>query len=89
VRRHPAQGVALKVAVETLQYISLVAYAALALATLNQWRLRRDRAAAWAAAAFSALGIVVVVGQVVPDHPHGFAERAQQKLDIAVLLLFP
>jgi signal transduction histidine kinase len=81
--------VALKVAVETLQYISLVAYAALALATLNQWRLRRDRAAAWAAAAFSTLGIVVVFGQIVPDHPHGFAERALQKVDIAVLLLFP
>ncbi|HZP15750.1 MAG TPA: hypothetical protein VFA96_08000, partial [Nocardioides sp.] len=79
----------MKVAVETLQYISLVAYAVLALATLNQWRLRRDRAAAWAAAAFGALGIVVILGQVVPDHPHGFGARFAQKVDIAILLLFP
>jgi signal transduction histidine kinase len=81
--------VALKFAVETLQYVSLVAYAALAVATINQWRVRRDRAAAWAAAAFGALGIVVVLGQIVPDHPHGFAMRFVQKVDIAILVLFP
>jgi signal transduction histidine kinase len=87
---HPAQGVAfLKLAVETLSYISLVAYAALAVATINQWRLRRDRAAGWAAAAFAALGIVVILGKLVPMHPHGLGEHFLQKLDIAVLLLFP
>jgi signal transduction histidine kinase len=79
----------LKQAVETLSYISLVAYAALAIATINQWRLRRDRAAAWAAGAFGALGVVVVLGKLVPEHPHGFGEHFAQKLDIAILLLFP
>jgi signal transduction histidine kinase len=79
----------LKVAVETLQYVSLVAYAVLAVATINQWRRRRDRAAAWAAAAFAALGIVVVLGQILPEKPHGFGERLVQKVDIAILLLFP
>ena len=79
----------MKLAVETLSYVSLVAYAALAVATINQWRLRRDRAAAWAAACFGSLGLVVVLGQIIPDHPHGFGERFLQKIDIAVLLLFP
>ena len=79
----------MKLAVETLSWISLVAYAALAVATINEWRLRRDRAAAWAALCFGTLGVVVVIGAVIPDHPHGFAERFLQKLDIAVLLLFP
>jgi signal transduction histidine kinase len=78
-----------KLAVEILSYVSLVAYAALAVATVNQWRLRRDRAAAWAAACFGSLGLVVVLGQIIPDHPHGFGERFLQKVDIAVLLLFP
>jgi signal transduction histidine kinase len=81
--------VALKIAVETLSYVSLVAYAALAVATINQWRLRRDRAAAWAAAAFGALGVVVVLGKLVPMHPHGLGQHFLQKLDIAILLLFP
>src|SRR5437763_1722224 len=80
---------ALKLAVETLSYVSLVAYALLAVATINQWRLRRDRAAAWAAGAFGALGVVVVLGKLVPMHPQGLAQHFLQKLDIAILLLFP
>src|SRR3954447_21732109 len=87
--RAPSPGGRVKLAVETLSYVSLVAYAALAVATVNQWRLRRDRAAAWAAACFGSLGLVVVLGQIIPDHPHGFGERFLQKVDIAVLLLFP
>src|SRR3954452_19083263 len=86
-----AQGVALKLAVEILRYVSLAAYVALALATINQWRRQRDRAAAWAALCFGTLGLVVVLGQrqIVPEHPSGFLENFLQRLDIAVLLLFP
>jgi hypothetical protein len=81
--------VTLKLAVETLSWISLVAYAVLAVVTINQWRLRRDRASGWAAVCFGALGAVVILGQIIPDHPHGFGERFGQKFDIALLLLFP
>ncbi len=81
----------MKLAVEILRYVSLVAYVALALATINQWRRQRDRAAAWAALCFGTLGLVVVLGQrqIVPEHPSGFAENFLQRLDIAFLLLFP
>jgi signal transduction histidine kinase len=79
----------LKIAVEILRYVSLAAYVALALATINQWRRQRDRAAAWAAVGFGTLGLVVVLGQIVPKHPAGFAENFLQRLDIALLLLFP
>ena len=79
----------MKPAVETLGYVSLVAYAALALATINEWRRRRDRAAAWAALGFGALGFVVVLAQVIPDHPQGFTQRFLLKIDVAFLLLFP
>jgi signal transduction histidine kinase len=79
----------LKVAVEILRYVSLAAYVVLALATINQWRRQRDRAAAWAALCFGTLGVVVVLGQIVPEHPEGFAQNFLQRLDIAFLLLFP
>jgi signal transduction histidine kinase len=79
----------LRQAVETLGYISLVAYAALALATINHWRIHRDLAAAWAAVCFGTLGVVFVLGQIVPEHPDGFAENFLQRLDLAFLLLFP
>ena len=82
-------GWQLKIAVEILRYVSLVAYVVLALATINQWRRQRDRAAAWAALGFGTLGIVVVLAQIVPKHPHGFVENFLQRLDIAFLLLFP
>ena len=79
----------MKVAVEILRYVSLAAYVVLALATINQWRRQRDRAAAWAALGFGTLGVVVVLGQIVPKHPEGFSQNFLQRLDIAFLLLFP
>jgi signal transduction histidine kinase len=81
----------LRLAVEILRYVSLVAYVVLALVTINQWRRQRDRAAAWAALGFGTLGLVVVLGQpqIVPKHPSGFLENFLQRLDIALLLLFP
>lgn len=79
----------MKLAVETLSWISLVAYAALAVATINQWRLRRDRAAGWAALCFGSLGLVVILGSLLPEHPHGFGERLGQKIEIGIFLLFP
>ena len=79
----------MKVAVEILRYVSLAAYVVLALATINQWRRQRDRAAAWAALCFGTLGVVVVLSQIVPEHPEGFAQNFLQRLDIAFLVLFP
>jgi signal transduction histidine kinase len=81
----------LKLAVEILRYVSLAAYVALAVVTINQWRRQRDRAAAWAALCFGTLGLVVVLGQkqIVPEHPSGFFENFLQRLDLAFLLLFP
>jgi signal transduction histidine kinase len=78
-----------KVAVETLGWISLVAYTVLAVATIDQWRRRRDRASAWAAACFGTLGVVVIFGQILPDHPHGSGQHFAQKVEIAIFLLFP
>src|SRR5439155_36989 len=58
------RGWRLKLAVEILRYVSLGAYVALALATINQWRRQRDLAAAWSALCFGTLGLVVVLGRM-------------------------
>ena len=75
--------------VQALQYLNLVLFLALAGAGVRLWRRRRDAASFWALAAFASLALVEIVGRVAPEHPHGFAEQALVRLDIAVLLLFP
>jgi signal transduction histidine kinase len=78
-----------KLAVQIVGLVNLVAFTGLAAVALRQWRLRRDAAGAWAAASFAAIGVVVLVGRALPDEPDSFLEQAVERLDIVVLLLFP
>ena len=79
----------MKLAVQIVGLVNLVAFAGLAAVAVRQWRVRRDAAAAWAAASFAAIGFVVLVGEALPDDPDSVVERAVERLDIVVLLLFP
>jgi signal transduction histidine kinase len=76
-------------AVDVVNWLNLVAFAVLAVVAIRQWRSRRDDAARWAAACFATLGIVVLVGRLLPSDPHALAERIVLRLDIVVLVLFP
>jgi signal transduction histidine kinase len=78
-----------KQTVQVVGYVNLVVFAVLAVVAFGQWRRRKDGAAAWLAAAFCALGVVVLLGQAVGSHPRGSALHVLQRLDIAVLLVFP
>ena len=79
----------MKLAVQIVGLVNLVAFTGLAAVALRQWRLRRDAAGAWAAASFAAIGVVVLVGRALPDEPDSFLEQAVERLDIVILLLFP
>jgi signal transduction histidine kinase len=72
-----------------LQYLNIVAFAALALVSVLLWRKHPGAAALWAMLAFTALALVVLAALVLPEHPHGLAELTLQRLDLAVFLLFP
>jgi signal transduction histidine kinase len=76
-------------AVKAFVYLNLVAYVVLAAVTIWQWTVRRSRSALWVALAFGALAFVVMLSQVVPDHPHDFWTKALVRIEIAVLLTFP
>jgi signal transduction histidine kinase len=76
-------------AVELVGIVNLVLFAAVAVVCVRQWSRERAPTALWAALAFVNLAAVIGVGQLLPDDPHGFAETALQRVDLAFLVLFP
>jgi hypothetical protein len=73
----------------TVGVINSVSLAALAVVAVRLWIIHRSSAAVWLALAFTAIGLLVTVGRLVPSHPHGAAEYLAQRLDIELLVLFP
>jgi signal transduction histidine kinase/CheY-like chemotaxis protein len=70
-----------------LQYAQLLAFSGLALVTIGLWRRDHDRPAAWAAAMFSVLSFVALVGVLVTPAatPPGWFIKAL----LTILLVFP
>jgi signal transduction histidine kinase len=76
-------------AVEFVDIVNLVLFAIVAIVCVRQWRRERAVTALWAALAFVTLTWVVVTGRFLPDDPQAVAEKIVQRLDLAILLLFP
>ena len=81
--------VAVATAVQTVEYVNVVVFGALALAALQLWLRGRGRPAVWAALSFGSVGIVVLAGLALPDEPVNDAEEVIQRIEIALLVLFP
>ena len=75
-------------AVQFFHYLNLVAYVALGVVAILFWRRRRDLATRWAAIAFGSLGLLELL-TLIPNHPGNVAERADGRLVIALLVVFP
>jgi signal transduction histidine kinase len=75
-------------AVQAFRYVNIASYIALAGVAVLYFRRRRDRASAWAAAAFGSLGLLEIFA-LVPNHPGNIPERALGRVEIALLVLFP
>jgi len=72
----------------SLQYAEWVIFAALAYVTFRLWRKHRSVAAAWAAATFGTLLLVVVVAAALGPNPKHVNDLVV-KILIAVIVLFP
>jgi signal transduction histidine kinase len=75
-------------AVQTLRDLNIVAYTALGAVALLIWRQRRDRAAMWAAGAFSVLAAVELLS-LIPNHAGDRVEAGVVRVEILLLVLFP
>jgi PAS domain S-box-containing protein len=74
---------------QVLGYVQLVLYVGLGLIAFIQWRRRGGKPAAWVAATFVALALVLVVSELLPEHSTSdFVDFARRML-IVVLVLFP
>jgi len=71
-----------------LQYAEWVVFAALAYVTLQLWRRHRSVAAAWAAATFGTLLLVVVIAAIYGPNPKHIPDLVVKVL-IAIIVLFP
>src|SRR5439155_18172367 len=88
-RVRPQLGDMLDATAQAFGYVNLIAFTALGVVAIRQWRTRHDSAAGWAAAAFGSIAFVVLAGRAVPEHPELFVEKALARVDIAALVLFP
>jgi signal transduction histidine kinase len=76
-------------AVELVGIVNLLLFAAIAVVCVRQWRRERAVTALWAALAFVTLAWVLVASRALPADPENLAEKVLQRIDLAILLLFP
>ena len=76
-------------AVELVGIVNLVLFAAIAVVCVRQWRREHAVTALWAALAFVTLTWVIAVGRFLPEDPENLFEKIVQRIDLAILLLFP
>jgi signal transduction histidine kinase len=75
---------------DVLQALQAIIYGGLGAIAFLQWRRRGGESAAWLAATFGSLAIVVILGEVVPeDAPNNFLLDSIQKLTLVLVVLFP
>ena len=70
-------------------FLNVVVFGALGVIAVWQLRRRNRAQERWIAVAFGSLGLIVLLGLVVPDEPSGFLEHAVQRLEIVALVVFP
>ena len=76
-------------AVEYVGIVNLVLFAAIAVVCVRQWHRERAFTALWAALAFVTLSWVIAAGFLLPEDPASLAGKVVQRVDLAILLLFP
>jgi signal transduction histidine kinase len=69
--------------------VNTVVFIGLALLMVRAWVDRKDSPTLWAALAFGSLGALVLIGIGAPKAPHGLAEVARQRIEVAFLVVFP
>lgn len=76
-------------AVDVVGIVTVIVFAAVALVCVRQWRREQATTAFWAAFAFVTFAWVVVAGRLLPEEADNFALKLVERVDLAMLVLFP
>ena len=76
-------------AVQTVEYVNVAVFGVLAFVAVRLWQRGGGKPAVWAALTFGTVGFVVLSGVVLTDEPTSDLEEILQRVDIALLVLFP
>ncbi|MBA2385340.1 MAG: HAMP domain-containing histidine kinase [Actinobacteria bacterium] len=80
----------MKLAVDLVGIVNLVLFAAIAVVAVGQLRREQGRSSVlWAALAFVALALVALAAAVLPEQPESLVAKAVQRVELAMLVLFP
>jgi PAS domain S-box-containing protein len=74
---------------EFLEKVQTLVFIALGIVALVQWRRQRTNTTAWLLVTFGTLGLIVAVGQLLPERSDDALVIAARKLTIVLLVLFP
>ena len=88
-RPPPFRGEGLHALVISVGILNSVSLVALAVVAIRLWWSGRARSAGWLALAFLAIALLVTVGRLAPEHPHGLTAYLLQRGAIELLVLFP
>lgn len=72
-----------------LEKIQVVVFVALGIISFLQWRRHRNSTSAWLVATFGTLGVILVAGQVIPEHSDWIGVEMAREALIVLLVLFP
>ncbi len=77
-------------AVQFLSNVQVMAFGALAILAILEWRRRRGEAAGWVAATFGTVGGILVAAKFLPRDGSGAATMLwPSKILLAILIMFP
>lgn len=72
-----------------LEWVQTAVFVTLAVIAFRRWRRQRNQTTAWLLATFGTLGVILMMGRIIPENSDALWVAIANKLVIGLLVLFP